>query len=216
MTDKLSALARMPMPSAAEADDFAAFCDTVLASERGRRFLQEYLQRNRHADIRQALAATARIEGLIRERDGEPYQSFRGELQEMAKAVPVEKSEGNAQPAPDAGRGGTPAGEGAQPPGDAIAIAERVRNLARSLRQRTPIPPICEQIEALAETVLSASALRDPTRAQQLADALGHLERRVQGMLADAMAVQAAAGDRRRPLFSRPRRRTSHRQSAPP
>ncbi len=183
----------MPLPSADDADDFATFCDTVLASERGRRFLQEYLQRNRHADIRQALTATARIEGLIRERSGEPYQSFRGELQEMAKAVADAKPEEVEPRSPDAGRSATPAGEGAQLPSDAIAVAERIRGLAQRLRVQTSVPPICGQIEAVAEAILSMPALRDlnDRRARQLTDALGHLERRIEVMLANATAVRA-------------------------
>ena len=89
MTDEPSALARMPSPSAkdADADEYDVICATIMASARGRQFLQEFARRNRHADTLQMLAAITRTEDVIRERSGEPYQSFRGELLEMAKVI---------------------------------------------------------------------------------------------------------------------------------
>ena len=124
----------MPSPSAkdADADEYDVICATIMASARGRQFLQEFARRNRHADTMQMLAAITRTEDVIRERSGEPYQSFRGELLEMAKVI-----------------------------------------------------------EALAGTVLPASALHDPAdgRAQTLAGVLGFLERRIQAMLAGTAAA---------------------------
>ena len=87
MTDEPSALARMPSPSAKDADEYDVICATIMASARGRQFLQEFARRNRHADTMQMLAAITRTEDVIRERSGEPYQSFRGELLEMANVI---------------------------------------------------------------------------------------------------------------------------------
>ena len=65
------------------------------------------------------------------------------------------------------------------------------------MRERGVDPATCAEIEALVATILAAPALRDPAdpRALQLADVLGHLERRVQAMLDDAARVAPGPRD---------------------
>lgn len=194
MDDPASASARLPTPPAEEGDDFDAIYATIMASERGRWFLQEYAKRNRHADTQQVLAAITRIEGVIRERSGEAYQSFRGGLLEMADVIAKTRStEIEPQAPPDGDDANSSVGAAERSP--AFATAERIRDVAWSLRERGFDLATCEQIESLAAAVLSETALRDPAdrRAQQLADVLGYLERRIGTMLASASVAPAAA-----------------------
>jgi hypothetical protein len=72
-----------------------------------------------------------------------------------------------------------------------FALAERLQDLAWTMREHALDGAICEQIEALAAAILSASSLRDPSRVQKLGEALRHLEERIQGMI-EAMAQRAA------------------------
>jgi len=77
------------------------------------------------------------------------------------------------------------------PPTDVFALAERLQDLAWAMRDRALDQGTCEQIEALARVILSASSLRDPIRLQKLSQALEHLEERVRKMI-------VAAGDAER------------------
>src|SRR5207253_8416339 len=75
-----------------------------------------------------------------------------------------------------------------------FAAAERIQEVAWTMREHGLEPSTCDQIEALASSILSASALRDPNdrRAHKLAEVLQYLERRVIAML-DSCAESAPA-----------------------
>ena len=74
---------------------------------------------------------------------------------------------------------------------DIFAVAERLQDLAWTLRERQIETATCVQIEELAATILSAFALRDPAdrRAQRLGEALRYLEQRLETMLTDSAAA---------------------------
>ena len=74
---------------------------------------------------------------------------------------------------------------------DIFAVAERLQDLAWTLRERQIETATCVQIEELAATILSAFALRDPAdrRAQRLGEALRYLEQRLETMLAGPAAA---------------------------
>lgn len=164
-------------------------------SARGRWFLDEHARRNRNTDTLLVLAAIERIEAMIRgEREQQAYQSFRGDLLDMAKAIAQTRAEVAAikpeAPAPMTGSDvpQTPANR------DIFAAAERLQDVAWTMRERGLDPRICRQIEALASAILAASSLRNPDdhRAQKLGEVLHYLERRINGML-DACAEPAQA-----------------------
>ncbi len=164
-------------------------------SARGRWFLDEYARRNRNTDTTQVLAAIERIEATIRgERDRQVYQSFRGELLDMAKVIAQTRADVAAiepkAPAPATGAA-APA-----PPVAAnreiFAAAERIQDVAWTMRERGLDSRISQQIEALASSILLASSLRNPDdhRKQKLGEVLHYLERRINAML-DACAGPA-------------------------
>jgi hypothetical protein len=172
MAEKPSALSTIPPQPPAEGE-YDLICATMAESARGRWFLDEYTRRNRNTDTAQVLAAIERIEAMIRgERDQQAYQSFRGELLDMAKTIAQTRAEA-APPVP------APANR------DIFAAAERIQDIAWTMRERGLDPRICQQIEALASSILAASSLRNPDdqRAQKLGEVLHYLERRINAML---------------------------------
>ena len=87
MSEKPSALSTIP-PLPPAVGEYDLICATMAESARGRWFLDEYARRNRNTDTAQVLAAIERMEGMIRgERNQQVYQSFRGDLLDMAKAI---------------------------------------------------------------------------------------------------------------------------------
>jgi hypothetical protein len=191
MSDEPFALATVPLAPPASGD-YDAICATVMESARGRWFLDEFARRNRNADTSLVLNAIERIERVIRgDRDQQAYQGFRMELLEMAKTIAVTRAEvAEIAPEPERAQAAAPAA----PASDAFATAERIQEVAWTMRERGLEPSTCDQIEALATSILSASALRDPNdrRAHKLAEVLQQLERRINAML-DSCAENAAA-----------------------
>jgi hypothetical protein len=166
--------------------DFEAIYATVRQSARGRWFLDEYARRNRNADTNLVLAAIERIETVVRDgREREAYQSVRGDLLEMARTIAVTRAE-VAEIKPEARAESKPASERRAPEGsDVFATAERIQDVAWTMRERGFDPRTCEQIETLARSILSASALRDPNdhRTGKLGEVLQYLEQRIDRML---------------------------------
>jgi hypothetical protein len=194
MSEKPSALSTIPPQPPAEGE-YDLICTTMAESARGRWFLDEHARRNRNTDTLLVLAAIERIEAMIRgEREQQAYQSFRADLLDMAKAIAQTRAEVAAikpeAPAPTTGSDvpQTPANR------DIFAAAERLQDVAWTMRERGLDPRICRQIEALAAAILAASSLRNPNdhRAQKLGEVLHYLERRINGML-DACAEPAQA-----------------------
>jgi hypothetical protein len=183
----LEPLALSPIPPQPLSEgDFEAIYETVRQSARGRWFLDEYARRNRNADTNLVLAAIERIETAVRDsRDREAYQSVRGDLLEMARTIAVTRAE-VAEIKPDARAKTMPTSERSAPVGsDVFATAERIQDVAWTMRERGFDPRTCEQIETLAKSILSASALRDPNdhRTGKLGEVLQYLERRIDRML---------------------------------
>lgn len=78
--------------------------------------------------------------------------------------------------------------EYAEPQTDILAAVERLQDLAWIMREHGLETATCEHIEALTSTILTTPSLCDPgdPRAQKLAQALGHLERRIDSMIVAA------------------------------
>ena len=168
------------IPAALPADeDYDAIYATVIETVRGRWFLEEFAKRNRNAETGAILSAIERIEAVIRgDRTQQAHQSFRLELLEMAKAITDVRAEvpavGSPQPAPPPG-----------PRSDIFAAAERLRDLIWTQRDRGLDASTCDQIDAIADSILGTAALRDSSdeRAGRLGEVLGRLERRINAML---------------------------------
>ena len=194
-----------PLP--AEESDYDAICATVMESARGRWFLQEYARRNRNADTRLVLAAIERLEHLIRtERNQQAHPGMRAELLEMARAIAQARAEeAGGTRYPDAHPQAAGAEQKSPPePPDIHETAERLQDVAWTMRERGLDPATCEEIESLASSIVATSSLQDPAddRVRKLTAVLAYLERRIAGMLepgaqADAPDPESAATNER-------------------
>ncbi|HKA79887.1 MAG TPA: hypothetical protein VKD43_07615 [Xanthobacteraceae bacterium] len=186
MSENPSALSTIAPQPAAEGE-YDLICATVAESARGRWFLDEFARRNRNADTALVLGAIQRIEAMIRgERDQQIHQSFRSDLLDMASAIARTRAEVAAvkpeSQAPAVGRDLPPSAPDQR---DILAAAERLQDVAWTMRERGLDARICQQIEALASSILRASSLRNPDdhRAAKLGEVLHYLERRINAML---------------------------------
>jgi hypothetical protein len=192
MSEDLVAIPQVLLAPAA--GDYDVIFSALMQTERGRWFLQEYARRNRSADTNLLLAAIARIESAVcAERSQQLQPDLRADLVEMAQAITQTRAEVAEIKAEAAGASG-PLPQAPPPPGDVFAAAERIRDVTWAMRGHGFDPATCGQLEELAATILSASALRDPTdrRAHKLGEVLQYLEHRI-AKLIDSCAEDPAA-----------------------
>ena len=179
MSDGSLAIATIPAGLPADAD-YDALCQALMASARGRWFLEEYAKRNRNADTGVVLDAIARVEAVVRgEQANRATQGMRIELLEMAKTIAQTRADvAESKPAPAVAEMAT----------DIFAVAGRLQDVAWTMRERGLDMAMCDQIADLSCAILSASSLRNPNdgRAQKLGEVLRSLERRIDAMLSAA------------------------------
>jgi hypothetical protein len=180
MADQNLALSTIPPGPPAETD-YDVLCQALMATARGRWFLEEYARRNRYADTRAVLEAISRIEGVIRDdRARQAGQEVRLELLEMARTIAQARAEaGEVEPAATGDAGP------AEATPDILVAAERLQDMVWALRERGVDLATCDQIADLSTAILSASSLRDASnrRARKLAEVLRTLEQRIDAML---------------------------------
>ena len=208
MPDKPNALSTIPSQPPAEGD-YDAICTTVMGSAQGRWFLDEYARRSRNIDTQLVLAAIERIEAAIRGEHGpQGYQSVRADLLDMAKAIAQTRTEAAAIE-PEAGAPGKSAGAPAS--STILTAAEHIQDVAWTMRERGLDPKICEQIEALVSSILSASSLRnsDDHRTGKLTEVLQYLDRRINALL------ESCAGEARSSIEQAPTAHASIAEDAP-
>ena len=182
------ALSTVPPPEPPAAADYDAICSAVTATARGRWFLDEFAKRNRNSDTAQVLAAIAEMKAAVvdervQQASREAHQAVRIELLEMARTIAQTRAEvAESRPAPTQPSAAPP---GAAPAGDVAAAAERLRQIAWTIRACGIELPAAEQIGEIANAILSADALRGlgEQRAHKLTEALHYLEHRIERML---------------------------------
>jgi hypothetical protein len=175
-------LAISTMPPALPPDaDYDALCEALMASARGRWFLEEYAKRNRNADTGLVLDAIARVEAVVRsEQAHQASQGVRIELLEMARTIAQTRAD-VAEAKPE--RTGSPSAACGT---DVFAAAGRLQEVAWTMREHGLDMAMCDQITDLSTAILSASSLRNNPndgRAQKLAEVLNSLEQRIDAML---------------------------------
>ncbi|MBX9776176.1 MAG: hypothetical protein K2Y71_17490 [Xanthobacteraceae bacterium] len=195
-----TALSTVP-PSEPPADaDYDAICAAVTATARGRWFLDEFAKRNRNSDTSQVLAAIASMQAAVvgervQQANRDAHQEVRIELLEMARTIAQARAAAaESRPLPSQAGAAEPAG--AVTP-DVAAAAERLRQIAWTMRACGIELPASDQVAQIAETILSADALRGlgEQRAQKLTEALTHLERRIDRMLDGHRTARVAAAE---------------------
>jgi hypothetical protein len=186
MADEPFALSTVA-PRSDDESDYEAICAAVMDSARGRWFLEEYARRNRQADTALVLTAINRLEHLIQlERAGQGSLAFRTVLLEMARTISEARGQTVALDPPEG-----PArrsNERSSSRAEIFATAERIHDVAWTMRERGIDPATCQEIETLASSILTASSLQgapepDDAGIDKLRDVLQYLEQRIQTML---------------------------------
>jgi hypothetical protein len=180
MADGSFAISTMP-PALPPDADYDALCEALMASARGRWFLEEYAKRNRNADTGLVLDAIARVEAVVRsEQAHQASQGVRIELLEMARTIAQTRAD-VAEAKPE--RTASPSAASGT---DVFAAASRLQEVAWTMREHGLDMAMCDQITDLSTAILSASSLRNNPndgRAQKLAEVLNSLEQRIDAML---------------------------------
>jgi hypothetical protein len=148
----------------------------LMATERGRRFLTEYADRNRHADTAAIVGAIARIEATLRG-DGPPHADATGDLMEIAAAID---------------RIGAALAAGATPAPDVSAAIERLLDIAFMLHERPVEATLCDGLDAAIREISEANMRSESTAAgvREAAELVGALAGRVRVMMALSSAVR--------------------------
>jgi chemotaxis regulatin CheY-phosphate phosphatase CheZ len=181
----------MPLTEA----DYEAIEAAVMETNRGRWFLAEYARRNRHADTNMLLAAIERIEATMRgERHMETVDRIRFDLVDMANAIARAKAE-IAAIKPDARQAGK-FGEATEEldsivnateaaTSEILAAAERIQEIAWTLREQSLDAEVCDLIDAKATEIYTACSFQDLTgqRSRKVIQALRYLEGRINAMI---------------------------------
>ena len=188
-------MANLPVPANLSEADYDAIEGAVMETARGRWFLAEYARRNRHADTTMLLKALDRIEGAMRgERSVEPVERIRFDLVEMSKAIARTKAE-IASIKPDADHHGK-FGEASEEldsvvqateaaTSDILACAERIQEMAWTLREQGVEGEVCDLLDANATEVYTACSFQDVTgqRTRKVIGVLRYLEDRINAMI---------------------------------
>jgi hypothetical protein len=125
-----------------------------MESARGRWFLEEYARRNRQADTAVVLTAIERLENLIQlERAAQGSLAFRTVLLEMARTISEARGQTIALDAPE--ESARPSNQRSSSRGEILATAERLQDVAWTMRERGIDPATCQEIETLASSILT-------------------------------------------------------------
>jgi hypothetical protein len=148
----------------------------LMATERGRRFLSEFADRNRHADTAAIVGAIARIEAALRG-DGPPRADAAGDLMEIAAAIDRIEAALAA---------------GATPASDISAAIERLLDIAFMLHERPVEATLCDGLDAAIREISQANMRSESTAAgiREAAELVGALAGRVREMMALSSAVR--------------------------
>jgi chemotaxis regulatin CheY-phosphate phosphatase CheZ len=207
MSDAQYAMSPSEAPPPSEADYDAIFA-AVMETARGRWFLGEFAKRNRNADSEVVLAAIDRVEAVWRERGhSSPTERVRFDLLEMAKAIAQTKSEIAAIKPEGEAKGtlleateelGSIVRTTEQATSAILAAAERVQEIAWTLRERGTDNEACDALDQRATDIYSACSFQDLTgqRTRKVVEVMRFLEERINAMIeiwGDTESVSPAA-----------------------
>jgi hypothetical protein len=162
------------LPELPDEADYDAVHAALMATDRGRRFLAEYADRNRHADTTAIVSAIARIEATLRG-EGPPRADAAGDLMEIAAAIDrIEAA----------------LGAGATPAPDISAAIERLLDIAFMLHERPVEATLCDGLDAAIREI-SEATMRAESTAAGIRDA-AELMRALAGRVREMMALSSA------------------------
>jgi hypothetical protein len=161
--------------------DYDAVHAAIVATDRGRRFLTAFADRNRHADTTAIVSAIARIEATLR-----------GEAPPRADAADAADDLMEIAAAID--RIQAALGTGTKPAPDIAAAVERLQDIAFILHERPVEASLCDGLDAAIREI-SQAGTRSTSAAESVRDAadlLRALAGRVSGMIALSIGAGGA------------------------
>ncbi|WP_094463280.1 protein phosphatase CheZ [Pannonibacter phragmitetus] len=189
---------------------------TLSESDRGRRFLTEYLRRHRSSETNSILDAIARLEKMMRrERSVPDLNRIRLDIADMHEAIERTKREiSNIKKEDEESNRFTDASheldaiitqtEGATQ--DILNAAEKIQEYAWTLRENGADEAVCDDIDAKATEIFMACSFQDLTgqRTQKVVHVLRYLESRINLMIGIWGIEDVNADDTAGPVDSRP------------
>ena len=186
----------MPLPPASQLisdTDYDAIEVAVKETARGRWFLEEFAQRNRHADTKLVLDAIQRLQRSVL--GAEPVAAMPapemsaarqelGEIEQTAQATRKALLEIDAAHQRDGDLGGELdliVAASAQAISGVLSDADRISEIATTMRSQGVAEYVCDQLDGLSEHINTTCAFQDLTgqRVQKVTIALRLLESRV-------------------------------------
>jgi chemotaxis protein CheZ len=182
------------LPAPLSEADYEAIESAVMETSRGRWFLAAFARRNRTADTTMLLKALERIESAVTgERSVSAVDRIRFDLVEMANAIARTKTEIAAiRPEGDPGRFAAATEEldcvvqtTEAATSNILACAERIQELAWTMREQGLAPELCDLIDARATEIYTACSFQDLTgqRTRKVIGVLRYLEGRINTMI---------------------------------
>jgi chemotaxis regulatin CheY-phosphate phosphatase CheZ len=184
-----------PAPAPFTDADYEMIAAAVLETARGRWFMTEHARRNRQADTKLVLEAIEKLERMIAQRhEGPEPDRVRVDLVEMMNAITRTKNEiASIRPTRDASNHFDHAsseldaivGATEKATSDILASAERVQEIAWTLREQGVDPAVCDLLDSNATEVYTACSFQDLTgqRIRKVIEVLRFLEARIDAMI---------------------------------
>jgi chemotaxis regulatin CheY-phosphate phosphatase CheZ len=184
-----------PAPAPFTDADYEMIAAAVLETARGRWFMQEHARRNRQADTRLVLDAIEKLERMIAHRqDTAEAERMRIDLVEMMNAITRTKTEIAAiRPTRDASNHFDHAsmeldaivGATEKAASDILATAERVQEIAWTLREQGVDASVCDLLDANTTEFYTACSFQDLAgqRIRKVIEVLRFLEARIDAMI---------------------------------
>jgi chemotaxis protein CheZ len=182
-------------PLAPTERDFEAIEAAVMETQRGRWFLDEFKRRNRHADTLVILTMLERLERSVKREKAIPdIDRIRFDLAEMADAIERTKQEiAEIKAQTDDGNRFEQASneldaivtQTETATGDILGAAEKIQELAWTLREEGASSDICDRLDEHATNIYMACSFQDLTgqRTRKVVQVLKYLENRVHSMI---------------------------------
>jgi chemotaxis regulatin CheY-phosphate phosphatase CheZ len=212
----------MPLPPATQPiseTDYEAIEAAVKETARGRWFLEEFAQRNRHADTKLVLDAIQRLQRSVLGAESPPAPApqipeIRADLNEIERTAEQTRkllAEIDATHQRDGDLGNEldlVVAASAQAISGVLSDADRISEISATMRSQGIAEYICDQLDGLSEHVNTACAFQDLTgqRTQKVVTALRLLESRVHELVKLWQAESPVQAPAKNALLSGPAR----------
>lgn len=212
----------MPLPPASPAvseTEYDAIEAAVKETARGRWFLEEFAQRNRHADTKLVLDAIQRLQRSVLGAEPAPAPAIQApeiradlnEIERTAEQTRVMLREIDATHQRDGDLGNELdqiVAASAQAVSGVLSDADRIGEIAATMRAQGIAEYMCDQLDGLSEHINTACAFQDLTgqRTQKVVIALRLLETRVHELVKLWQAESPVQAPAKNELLSGPAR----------